>query len=314
MVWPSTDGAYVDLHGGDFPLPFGSLSISFDTDALRWAGFRLTNFVPAAELHIEGLQNRYRDSGIGAPLTAALIPAEETRGFQVARALKLPTTALLRLDITPAALANGQFHGKLSLYSGEERRVVDIGGQQVPLENEPSAAFAFALSNPAIWRTELAGFFQGDLFDTLPSQLIALEPYRPGRIPVVLIHGTASSAGRWADLINDLQNDPAISERFQFWLFTYNTGNPIPLSALQLRTDLTAAVNKLDPGSARPGVAQHGADWAQPGRAAGEDAGHQFWLTLLRCIQFQADRRTEPDGRNAGRRSGKRCSSRRCLT
>jgi pimeloyl-ACP methyl ester carboxylesterase len=244
----------VDLHGGDFPLPFGSLSISFDPDALRWAGFRLTNLVPSAELHIEGLQNRYRDSGIGAPLAAALIPTEDTRGFQVARSLKVPLTALLRLDITPEALASGQFHGKLSLYSGEERRVVDIGGQPVPLENEPSAALAFALSNPAIWRTELAGFFRGDLFDTLPTQLIALEPYRPGRIPVVLIHGTASSAGRWADLINDLQNDPAINERFQFWLFTYNTGNPIPLSASQLRTDLTAAVNKLDPDRRDPAL------------------------------------------------------------
>ncbi len=71
---------------------------------------------------------------------------------------------------------------------------------------------------------------------------------------MVLIHGTASSAGRWADLINDLQNDPAISERFQFWLFTYNTGNPIPLSALQLRTDLTAAVNKLDPDRRDPAL------------------------------------------------------------
>jgi hypothetical protein len=65
--------------------------------------------------------------------------------------------------------------------------MVTIGGQQVPLENEPSAAFAYALSNPAIWETELAGFFQGDLFDTLPTQLAALGPYRPGRIPVVLI-------------------------------------------------------------------------------------------------------------------------------
>ena len=243
----SADGESVDLHSGNYPVPFGSLSISFDPGALQWAGFRLINFVPSAELHIEGLQNRYRDSGIGAPLAAALLPTEDTRGFQVARMLKVPLTALLRLDITQAALASGQFHGKLTLYSGEERRVVDIGGQSVPLENEPSAALAFALSNPAVWKTELAGFFQGDLFDTLPTQLVALEPYRPGRIPVVLIHGTASSAGRWADLINDLQNDPVISEHFQFWLFTYNTGNPIPLSALQLRTDLAAAVNKLDP-------------------------------------------------------------------
>jgi pimeloyl-ACP methyl ester carboxylesterase len=241
------DGEHVDLRAGDFALPFGTLSISFDRDALHWAGRDLSGFVPATDLHITGLQNRYRETGIGAPLAADLVPTGDQRGFQVARQLKVPMTALLRLDISPAALASGRFNGELTLYSGDAERMVEIAGQPVPLENEPSAAFAYALSNPAIWKTELAGFLQGDLFNNLPTQLVALEPYRPGRIPVVLIHGTASSAGRWADLLNDLQNDPTVRERFQFWLFTYNTGNPVPISALQLRTDLEAAVNKLDP-------------------------------------------------------------------
>jgi hypothetical protein len=30
-----------------------------------------------------------------------------------------------------------------------------------------------------------------------------MHPYRPGRVPVVLVHGTASSPARWADIIND---------------------------------------------------------------------------------------------------------------
>jgi triacylglycerol esterase/lipase EstA (alpha/beta hydrolase family) len=81
----------------------------------------------------------------------------------------------------------------------------------------------------------------------LPAQLVALEPYRPGRIPVALIHGTASSAGRWGDLIKDLQNDPAVRDHFQFWLFTCDTGDPVPYSALNLRTHLEAAIHKLEP-------------------------------------------------------------------
>lgn len=250
----TADGQYVDRRDGDYPLPFGTLSISFDRNALRWGGFELTRFTPAAELHIEGLKNRYRKSGIGSPLAADLRPIGDPRGFQVARLLKVPMTAVLRLSITPEAIASGRITGDLVLYPGDEDRMLTVGGQQVPLENEPSAAFAYALSNPMIWNTELAGFFRGDLFDTFPTQIAALEPYRPGRIPVVLIHGTASSAGRWADLINDLQNDPTISERFQFWLFIYNTGNPIPLSALQLRTALKAAISKLDPDRCDPAL------------------------------------------------------------
>jgi hypothetical protein len=39
--------------------------------------------------------------------------------------------------------------------------------------------------------------------------------------------------GRWADLVNHLRNDPAIRGHFQFWLFFYDTGDPIPFSGCQ---------------------------------------------------------------------------------
>jgi pimeloyl-ACP methyl ester carboxylesterase len=250
----AADGVHVDLHDGDYALPFGSLSISFDPTALRWADRGLSNYVPAAELHIEGLHNRYRDAGIGAPLAAEPTHDRDERGFQVSRQIKVPVTALLRVDLAPGAIASGRISGALTLYPGNSQRAVTIGGQQVPLENEPSATFAYALSNPDIWKNEIAGFLHGNLIDQLPSQLFAIEPYRPGRIPVVLVHGTASSGGRWADLINDLQNDPSIRDRFQFWLFTYDTGNPVAFSALQLRTALDETIAKLDPDRRDPAL------------------------------------------------------------
>jgi pimeloyl-ACP methyl ester carboxylesterase len=250
----SADGKHVDLRAGDYALPFGSLSIKFDPDALRWADRSLANYVPAAELRVDGLHNRYRATGIGAPLAADVMYDRDARGFQVARAVKVPVTALLRVDLTQAAFASGRISGALTLYPGNDQRTVAIGGETVPLESEPSAAFAYALSNPDIWKNEVTGFLQGGMRLDLPAELVALEPYRPGRIPVVLIHGTASSAGRWADMINDLKNDPAIRDRFQFWLFTYDTGDPVPFTALKLRTDLEAAVHKLDPGRRDPAL------------------------------------------------------------
>jgi pimeloyl-ACP methyl ester carboxylesterase len=61
----------------------------------------------------------------------------------------------------------------------------------------------------------------------------------------VLVHGTASSAGRWAQLLNELGNDPRISDRYQFWLFTYDTGNPILYSAMLLRQSLQRAYERM---------------------------------------------------------------------
>ena len=63
----------------------------------------------------------------------------------------------------------------------------------------------------------------------------------------MLVHGTASSAARWAEVVNDLSSDPRIRDRFEFWFFSYETGNPIPYSALQLRQALEQAVASLDP-------------------------------------------------------------------
>jgi hypothetical protein len=47
-----------------------------------------------------------------------------------------------------------------------------------------------------------------DLVDFVP--VADAQPFRPGRIPVVFVHGTASSVGRWADMLNDLLNDPRV--------------------------------------------------------------------------------------------------------
>jgi hypothetical protein len=76
------DGKNVDLRAGDYALPFGTLSISFDRDALHWAGRDLSGFVPATDLHITGLQNRYREAGLGAPLAADLDPTGDQLGFR----------------------------------------------------------------------------------------------------------------------------------------------------------------------------------------------------------------------------------------
>ena len=50
----------------------------------------------------------------------------------------------------------------------------------------------------------LRAFLSGNFLNKNESRLVALEPYTPGLIPVVFVHGTASVAARWADMVNDL--------------------------------------------------------------------------------------------------------------
>lgn len=258
LTWAfaSADRTKVDLRSGRFELPYGSIDITFDPSGARWGDQGLVDFTPADELEITGLKIRYRRPGVGASLAAGTTPGSDQKGFQVEPNVKVPVTALLLVNTPRHDLVAGHLRATIQLYPAYEPSDVTIAGQTVPLEADTSTAFAFSLSDPKVWESELSGFLDGDFFDRAKAQLAGLEPYRPGQIPVLFVHGTASSSGRWANLINDLQSDPVIREGYQFWEFTYATGNPTPFSANMLRELIDLAVDTLDPEGKDPALRQ----------------------------------------------------------
>lgn len=81
--------------------------------------------------------------------------------------------------------------------------------------------------------------------------LYMLEPFRDDRIPVVLVHGLMSNIRTWMQMINTLQSDPVLRKYYQFWGFTYSSGNPVLFSAKMLRDDLQLEAERLS-ASGRP--------------------------------------------------------------
>jgi hypothetical protein len=246
--------------GGTFKLPFGELIVEFNENDLIWAGYRLIDFVPAADIEVRGLRNRYRTPGIGAPLAASLQPLSEAASKEHQRIpprLKVPVTAFLRLDDPRGALASGKLKGKLEFYTPDSARSVNIAGVDVPIEYETTSALALTLEGAPIWDFEIGGFRSGDFTvgtGNFRQGLFMLHPHRAGRMPLVLVHGTASSPARWAELVNELENDPRFWQNYEIWLFMYNTGNPIAYSALLLRDALTELVTELDPSGTDSGL------------------------------------------------------------
>jgi len=241
----------VELRSGVYPLPFGQqLDVHLDEASLLWSNRRMVSFVPVAELKVSGLGARYRRAGIGAPLAAETRPVDPDAAEKdyLAKSVKLPVTALLRVDEAGKELGQPTIESSLRVYSDYDSRTVDIDDRKVVLEAEPSAALAYSLSKSRVWGWELWGFLLGDLLgQQVKTPLAFAEPYRPGRIPVVFVHGTASSPGRWANMLNVLSNTRPLHDRYQYWFFFYETGNPIPYSAMKLRDVLTEAVRRLDP-------------------------------------------------------------------
>jgi pimeloyl-ACP methyl ester carboxylesterase len=252
-------GDEVDLAPRTLSLPFGELVLESRPGGFLWAGHRLEDFVPVAELEVRGLRDRYRRTGIGAPLAARIGPRDEALPELVyerwiPKRQRVPCTAFVRMPEIRRALAEGRVRGSVELYLAGEHETVPVDGRPVPLEFEPTAVLAFSLTKSRLWDVELAGF-RGQTTDLgTASNLVMLRPHERGRIPLVFVHGTASSPARWAEMLNELAADRRLLGRYEAWVFFYNTGNPILYSAMQLRELLQGAVAALDPEGSDPGL------------------------------------------------------------
>jgi len=245
------EGEYVDLSPRTLTLPFGELVLEADEEELLWSGFRMSRFVPVAELEVRGLRTRYRRPGIGAPLAASIEPAEHGSpppgGGHISSMVKVAATALVVFENVADSIESNTIAGRLLLHTLDDATEISLGQRQAALEFEPTAALAFGVAQSRFWEFEQRGFFSGDFGQDFDLGVRMLAPYDPKRIPVVFVHGTASSPWRWAEMINHLQSRSKLLERYQFWLFQYNTGSPIPFSAGMLRQSLGELVAELDP-------------------------------------------------------------------
>ena len=254
----SDDRTEVVLRGGTLALPFGPIEVAFDTASLRAGDRVLYRLVPVDELKVEGFKMRYRWPGLGAPLAASSRPIDDSQHGRdmVAPRLQVPLTALLRIPDARRSLVQGRpLKGALEVHLAWDAESVSIAGERVPIESEPTAALALTFTGVPIFELEtlgLLGRLTGLMKDRPP--LVSATPYRPGLVPVVFVHGTSSSIVRWAEMYNRLVADPLIRGHFQFWFFQYDSGNPIALSALQLRESLATAVARLDPEGKDPAL------------------------------------------------------------
>ena len=210
-------------------------------------------------LTVDGLKNDYRTDGLGVPLAAGLAAGQQPEdGLALSPELRIPTAAVLQMDDPRRQLTGGVLSARLAVYTIYDTESIHIGDQQVPLEYDQTAVRALYATEVKGWSRELSGLLNNALTNpTAPDSkdhLFALEPHRRGRMPVVLVHGTASSPIRWGDMVNDLLEDSDIRDHYEFWFFTYNTGNPIPYSADVLRHSLVEAVNYLGGVQADPAL------------------------------------------------------------
>jgi pimeloyl-ACP methyl ester carboxylesterase len=228
------------LEGKTRKLPFGQLSISLDTAKLPWKMEDFEKFEAADKYAVRGMSVRNRNPGIGLPLIG-IKKASKTANSQA-----VPVTAFLRIQGDLASLGAGKATATLELYSTQDTSTVPLNNREPPLETDITTPLAYQLEGADVWDFGIRAFL-GKEVKKLPDSLYLRDPYRPGKIPVVFVHGTASSPVWWAEMFNTLSSDPLIRQKYQFWFFIYSSSKPIASSAAELRDALREKIASLDP-------------------------------------------------------------------
>ncbi|GBR48196.1 lipase family alpha/beta hydrolase [Gluconobacter roseus] len=245
-------GTPVNLVSQQWRLSSGPVDISIDPAQLRWHGHDVTDIRPVSRLAVSGFENIYRQKGLGEPVGALPhLTKQENQSFQIANSLRVPMNLMLVMSTPRQQILSDHISASFQLTPIDET----IVGEHAPLQFDQTTARAESLNDAMDWSVEYRGFLDGRLFNQGDRlQLLTIEPHQAGHRPVVLVHGTASSAARWANMVNDLMEDPVIRNHYEFWFFSYATGNPIPYSALQLRQALEKAVAQLGGAKADPAL------------------------------------------------------------
>ena len=180
-------------------------------------------------------------AGWGVPMIGVSEPDRVKQPFEPLQGYRLPVTV-----VADVRTRGGACETTIHFLNPENTKFVSLAGKIRPVAGDlyaPTIA-TFRRGNPLL--LSLRWLFQVDRF-TYPTNLIFMQPYDSERIPVVLVHGLLSTPSMWGEVVRQLEADPFIRKNFQFWAFFYPTGQPIPVSAMELRRDLLAVEARYRP-------------------------------------------------------------------
>ena len=204
-----------------------------------WAPDYFTDFKIAQKVPHKIVRRSVTEPGFGGTLVGIRRtprnPLDARPAFEPKAGFVAPVTATLDFAGSNATL---------SLLDPAEKSTVSIRGKSEPLAADFTAPLGIHKPVSELWRG-LMGLMRVEKYLST-SGIYMLHPYDPDRIPVILVHGLLSTPQMWANVINEVEADPHLRGRFQFWVFSYPTGNPASYSALRCREDL-AKVERLHP-------------------------------------------------------------------
>jgi hypothetical protein len=218
---------------------------------------RLRDIHIACDYEVEGFHCHFRNDGVGVPLVP-LRPNDTKcpvvtmdRFYPGQDQHRPPATAVLQPAGNPVDWRSHR--QRLALYDPYACGQVQFGERRYPLASDRTTPLAVQVRHSNVIRIGLEGVFRPEVLME-QAGIYMLQPYQPGKIPVVFVHGLAGHPSSFIQTINKLQNDCELSPHYQLWFYLYPTGEPMTSSAARLKRVLRDAIETLDPAGVDPAL------------------------------------------------------------
>jgi pimeloyl-ACP methyl ester carboxylesterase len=269
--------------------PAGVFNVTFDNDDSDLYAYFFNNFSLAWGYRITGLRNRYTRDGIGIPMVARRAPGENfpLEQYFPAGGYIAPITVYLRfgsddLNTSPDPLSPAE-RVRVGLTDTRLAEYVCFGRQTLPVAADFTAPYAVQITRDHSRAAGRAALF-GDSVAGSRLGLTISAPWDPDKIPLILIHGLASSAEAWRELTNDILGSEELRGRYQIIHYAYATNESFLATATRFRRELAdfLAVVKYDPNVSPKLVLIGHSMGGLLAKSVAVDSGTRLWDTAFR--------------------------------
>jgi len=216
-----------------------------------WKPRDFSQLVLVGDYRVKDLSRKHRRDGVGVLLVVVRKRRYKERFHDDAH--YFAATAVLRPAAVEAETSGHPSGMVLELHNPLQARRVAMDDKQFQLKSDTTAPLALMMQSRK--RDVFEEFIQpGRSVDE--AKLIMVEPYQPGKIPMIFVHGLLSDPLTWVDMANEIRAHPRLVDRYQIWAFKYPTGDPFLRSAATLRRELQAALDTVDPQRSDPAMSE----------------------------------------------------------
>jgi hypothetical protein len=255
------------------------------TTVLEWAALRFDTLQSAEEFTTTLPGGSARSAGLGVPLIASrqLVGDDVSiwRHYGPGKAV-FPATAVIQSRGTLSHWRDQPV--ELVLHDPMRTDVVNVDGRPIFLARDLSVPLVHRLRQIPVRNYEYLGVFDPELYAERAG-VYAVDPYQPGKVPVVFVHGIWSSPAAWVGMLDGLRRDPVLRASCQFWVVLYPSGYPLPMAAVSMRHSLREIRQHLDPQGADAALDQMvivgKSTGGQTARLLVQPSGETLWKTVF---------------------------------